>query len=105
MSLDSVIERALRIVKPSERDREKLRELIDKALFIVREKSAEVPGVLDVTLEGSAAKNTWIKGRMEADIFVHFDPEVDKDELEKLIVEIGRSAIRELGGTPVLMYA
>lgn len=105
MKIEEVIRRALRLVKPTGEERERLRRVIEKALNLVNDVSSGVDGVAGVSVEGSAAKDTWIRGRAEADIFIHFDSKIPKDELERKIVEIGSEAIRRLGGTPRLMYA
>jgi len=103
--LEEVIERARRIVRPTRLEERRLKRIVEAALSAAREEISGVAGALDVSLEGSAAKNTWIRGRAEADIFIHFDPKVSREELEKLIVEIGSRLIRSLGGEPMIMYA
>ncbi len=105
MNLEKVTEKALKIVKPSKMEEQRLRRVIDRALALARGAIGEVSGIVDVTLEGSAAKNTWIRGRAEADIFIHFDQSVSKRELEKLIVRLGTDIVKGLGGKPMLMYA
>lgn len=105
MSLEEVVKKALRIVKPSKLEERKLRKIVEKALRLAREEAEKSSEILNVTLEGSAAKNTWIKGRAEADIFIHFDPSISKAELENRIVRLGTKIVEKLGGKPMLMYA
>ena len=105
MRFEEIVEKALRIVKPNKLEERRFRRIVDEALKAARELVEKAPGVVDVTLEGSAAKNTWVRGRAEADIFIHFDPETSREELEKRIVELGTELIESLGGEPMLMYA
>jgi len=105
MSYEEVLEKALRLVKPSKAEEKKLRRIIERALNIAREESESVSGIVDISLEGSVAKNTWIRNRAEADIFIHFSPEVSRDELEKKIIDLGTRIVKRLGGKPMLMYA
>jgi len=105
MRFEEVIEKALRIVKPNKLEEKRFRRIVDEALKAARKLAENAPGVVDVTLEGSAAKNTWVRGRAEADIFIRFDPETSREELEKRIVELGTKLIESLGGKPMLMYA
>ena len=105
MNADEVLRRALRIVKPSGRDAKRLHSIVEKALKIAKMESSKIDGIVDVTLEGSAAKNTWIKGREEADIFIHFDPNISREELKEKIIRLGVEVIQKLGGEPRLMYA
>ncbi len=105
MNIEEVIKRALRTVKPTDKDRKRLNAVVERAINLAKDISSEVEGVTGVSLEGSAAKDTWIKGRAEADVFIHFDPNVPKPDLEKRIIELGSEIIRRLGGAPKLMYA
>ena len=105
MRIEEITQKALKLVKPSEREEERFRRFIDKAVEEVRKASSDVEGVVEISVEGSAAKNTWIRGREEVDIFVHFDPSVQKDSMEKEIIGVGFRAIKALGGKPRLMYA
>ena len=105
MRLEEVLAEALRIVKPTEEDEALLKNVVDRVKNILEEEASKVKGVLGISLEGSAAKNTWIRGKEEADIFIHFDKDVPRDEMEKKVIEIGFKAIERMGGKPRLMYA
>jgi len=105
LNIEDVIKRALRTVKPTDKDRKRLNAVVERAINLAKDISSEVEGVTGVSLEGSAAKDTWIKGRAEADVFIHFDSNVPKPDLEKRIIELGSEIIQRLGGVPRLMYA
>jgi len=105
LRLEEVLAEALRIVKPTEEDEALLKNVVDRVKDILEEEASKVKGVLGISLEGSAAKNTWIRGKEEADIFIHFDKDVPRDEMEKKVIEIGFRAIERMGGKPRLMYA
>ncbi len=105
MKHQDILDRALRIVRPTARERKILEATAEKALQIVSELASGLPGIVDVSLEGSAAKDTWIRERMEADVFIHFDPSVPREAMEREVVRIGMEAIRRMGGEPMLMYA
>jgi len=105
LRLEEVLAEALRIVKPTKEDKALLKNVIDRVKNILEEEASKVKGVLGISLEGSAAKNTWIRGKEEADIFIHFDKSVSRDEMEKKVIEIGFKAIERMGGKPRLMYA
>jgi len=105
LRLEEVLAEALRIVKPTEEDEALLKNVVDRVKNMLEEEASRVEGVLGVSLEGSAAKNTWIRGKEEADIFIHFDKNVPRDEMEKKVIEMGFRAIERMGGKPRLMYA
>ena len=105
MKLEEVLAEALKLVKPTKADESLLKNVVNKMKNILKEETSRVEGVLGISLEGSAAKNTWIKGREEADIFIHFDKNIPRDEMERKVIEIGFKAIERAGGKPRLMYA
>jgi len=105
LRLEEILERALRLVKPSEDEEARLKIVADKAIQLAEDEGSKLKGMIRVSLEGSAAKNTWIRGRAEADIFIHFDPSIPRDEMEKMIIDLGFKVIERLGGEPRLMYA
>ncbi|RLG09796.1 MAG: CCA tRNA nucleotidyltransferase [Thaumarchaeota archaeon] len=105
MRLEEVLAEALKIVKPTQADESLLKNVIGEMENILKDEISRIDGILGISLEGSAAKNTWIRGREEADIFIHFDKNVPRDEMEKKVIEIGFRAIERAGGKPRLMYA
>jgi tRNA nucleotidyltransferase (CCA-adding enzyme) len=52
------------------------------------------PEVVDVIVGGSYAKNTWLPGHADIDIFVRFSPDTDIATFERVGLEIGDSATR-----------
>lgn len=48
----------------------------------------------EVRLDGSVAKDTWIRDYVDADIFVRVPPELTKQQLEVLCLPIARKALR-----------
>jgi len=105
LRLEEVLTEALKIVKPTKADESLLKDVIGEMENILRDEISGVDGILGISLEGSAAKNTWVRGREEADIFIHFDKNVPRDEMERKVIEIGFRAIKKAGGKPRLMYA
>lgn len=105
MRLKEVLEEALRLAKPPPREEEELKETVNLLLRETRAEAEKTEGAVNVSLEGSAAKGTWVKGRAEADIFIHFEPTVPKERMEREIVELGFRVLERLKGRPRLMYA
>ncbi len=67
---ESVLEK----IRPTEREYEKRDELFKKIREVAREVLSEEGLEAEVTLQGSAAKETWIRGQLELDVFVLFPP-------------------------------
>ncbi|MEM1947937.1 MAG: CCA tRNA nucleotidyltransferase [Candidatus Caldarchaeum sp.] len=62
-------------------------------------------GAGKVSLEGSLAKRTMLRGREEADIFIHFRSDVPVDQACNLVVQEGVQAIKDENGAYRLRYA
>lgn len=103
--LEEIIRNVLKNIKPSILESEKIRRLSDKLISTIKELSSGHSGILDVRVEGSAAKGTWIRGREEIDIFIQFSKDIPKEELERIIIDIGTSAVKKFNGKPMLRYA
>jgi tRNA nucleotidyltransferase (CCA-adding enzyme) len=104
-SVEEVTAEVLQKIRPSLIESERLMRLANELLKTVRDLSNNYEGILDARLEGSVAKGTWIRGREEIDVFVQFSKDVDKDSLEKTILEIGNGVIKKFGGKTEVRYA
>jgi len=103
--LEGVLERAREIAIPKPEEEERLSSVARDVLRSVDATFAGVEGFVRATLEGSAAKGTWIRARPEVDVFVHFSPNVSRERLEKMVVERGSRALEALGARWRLRYA
>ncbi|MEM1583490.1 MAG: CCA tRNA nucleotidyltransferase [Nitrososphaerota archaeon] len=105
MNMDEVLNEALKLYKPTEEEEKNLSNLAEKIIHQAERYSSSYPSIRKITIEGSLAKKTWIKGKEEVDIFIHFNPEVSREEMEKQITELGFKTLDDLDGKPRLMYA
>jgi tRNA nucleotidyltransferase (CCA-adding enzyme) len=56
-----------------------------------------------VSLEGSVAKDTWLSGEADIDIFLQVDSKLERKDLETTCLEVARQAIR--GHKPIERFA
>lgn len=88
---DEIIENVLEEVSPSNDERSELREAYEavreRALQTLEEEGVEG----DVTLVGSAARDTWLSGDRDIDVFLLLPTELDRDEFESVGLDVGRS--------------
>jgi CCA-adding enzyme len=103
--LERVLERAREIAVPTSEEEERLSSVAREVLRAAEAAFAGVEGYVRATLEGSAAKRTWIRARPEVDVFVHFSPNVSRERLEAMVVERGAKALEALGARWRLRYA
>ncbi|MEM3856805.1 MAG: nucleotidyltransferase domain-containing protein, partial [Saccharolobus sp.] len=68
-------EKILELIKPDEKDKER----INKAIEVIKER---LKG-LDFEIEGSFAKGTWLKQDTDVDMFIFYPKEVGKDYLKR----------------------
>ena len=88
----NVEEQVLARVKPSDQDQSIIEETVQKLIETVMGTEAASKCQFETYLVGSIAKNTHLKDP-DADVFLLFDPETSREELEKHGLAIGKEAI------------
>jgi tRNA nucleotidyltransferase (CCA-adding enzyme) len=92
---DAVVERVSERIEPGSDERAALDAAVDaltdrtEAALDERSLSAEVVQV------GSTARDTWVAGDRDIDLFVCFPPEMDRDGLESNGLELGHEVLPE----------
>ena len=102
-SAENVVKRAKKLYVPKPSEARSMNEVVNKTMSILAEESKRFSAV--PMLCGSVAKDTWLPGRNEFDIFLLFDFKISKDELKKKGLYIGKKAARRLNGRWKLAYA
>jgi len=87
--MDEILGEALKLAVPDEEEVQKARI----AEFELRKRLE--PFNLDFIFVGSYARNTWLKGNLEIDVFVLFSPELSKKELEERIIQLGKQVFEK----------
>ncbi len=92
MSIDEVIEEAKKLVEPSIEERER-RLLIVKKIIDILDSGLKTRGLRDieVSLQGSLAKDTWLPENKDIDIFIILPKDYPREtlrDLVKIIIEI-----------------
>jgi tRNA nucleotidyltransferase (CCA-adding enzyme) len=87
-----IITEVLRRIKPSQEEEERLRKAVETLLSNAKEEMERRGYDGDAVLVGSVAKGTYLKNP-DIDIFLRFPPELDREELKKRGIEIGRALL------------
>ncbi|OYR83860.1 tRNA CCA-pyrophosphorylase, partial [Halorubrum sp. E3] len=58
-----------------------------------REAIADLPVEADVVQVGSTARGTWVAGDRDIDLFVRFDEDLDRAELEEYGLDVGHAVL------------
>jgi tRNA nucleotidyltransferase (CCA-adding enzyme) len=74
-------------------------ERMERVAEQLRERAADaiedLPVEADVLQVGSTARNTWISGDRDVDVFVRFPADLDREKLEEHGLEVGHSVLPE----------
>ncbi len=77
-------------IRPTDRERKIMNDLVDDCIRTLKER-IETRGIkAEVCLTGSMAKDTWISGDRNIDLFIIFSHEYTEKELKKYGLDIGR---------------
>ncbi len=98
--IKKIKEEVLRNIKPSKEELKKELEIFGEIKDYIKKEFG-----IEARLMGSVAKKTFIKGNKDLDIFVFFDPNIDKKELEKKALELGKKTFEHFNGKYVVAYA
>ena len=91
-SIDEICTEVLKRVNPNKSERKKVLELA-KNLIKKVEKVAKQKGIeADVRVEGSVAKNTWLKDNPEIDIFMQVPITTPRESFGTIFLEIAKKA-------------
>lgn len=94
----------LQEIRPDEREIKEVEDTESKLLEIC-EDVIDNFNAKDVVSVGSIAKDTWLSGTHDIDLFVRFSSEISKDELEGKGLEIGKEVMKEIDGDWHVEYA
>jgi tRNA nucleotidyltransferase (CCA-adding enzyme) len=93
--LKELISSVLKKIKPSSQERRKVKKIADEILSSVKKAAKNLGIPAEVILVGSIARDTWITGKREIDIFILLPEEFSREELEEKGLEIGRKVARK----------
>jgi len=82
-------------IDPSAAERERMKSVAAELYERAESAVAELPVDADVLQVGSTARNTWISGDRDVDVFVRFPTDLDREELEEYGLDVGHSVLPE----------
>jgi len=93
-SIDKILINILRKITPSHSERRKVLALADTLLKRVKKAAAKARIEATVRVEGSVAKDTWLRGEPDIDIFLQLAPSTTRGELGSVGLRIAKEATR-----------
>ncbi|ELZ50384.1 tRNA CCA-pyrophosphorylase [Halorubrum coriense DSM 10284] len=91
--LEAVLSRVRERVLPEPEERERLRAAAATLTERTREAIADLPVDADVVQVGSTARGTWVAGDRDIDLFVRFDADLGRAELEEHGLAVGHAVL------------
>ncbi|PSP40182.1 CCA tRNA nucleotidyltransferase [Halobacteriales archaeon QH_2_66_30] len=92
---DAVTARIRDRVEPDPAEREALDTAVERLVSRVEDAVADLPVETEIVLAGSTARDTWLAGDRDVDLFVCFPPDLDREQLESYGLQIGHEALPE----------
>jgi tRNA nucleotidyltransferase (CCA-adding enzyme) len=92
----SIINSVLAEVRPSHEERSKLQAAVDFLVWRIREQAGLLDiDIVDVVPCGSAARDTWLPGSNDIDLFIQFREDVPEVVLKEQGLKLGQSIVPE----------
>jgi tRNA nucleotidyltransferase (CCA-adding enzyme) len=102
-AIERVLKQARPMVIPGLDARRETVRVAEKVMSRVKEAARPHAEVAGVVMGGSFAKDTWLPGDVDIDVFVKISPSVDESKFEEVGLAVGRAALR--GYKPGKKYA
>jgi len=93
MDTEAVLARARERVDPEPAERERLERVAGELLERASAALAELPVEADALRVGSTARDTWVAGDRDVDIFLRFPPDLSRERLEEYGLRVGHSVL------------
>ncbi|HDD33901.1 MAG TPA: CCA tRNA nucleotidyltransferase, partial [Thermofilaceae archaeon] len=100
-----VLKEVLEEIVPTPEERAKVGQVVERVVNALREVARSLGIRVEVEVEGSFAKDTWLSGDVDIDVFVLFDPATPLEELRKFGLELAMNAANLLKASWESRYA
>ena len=105
MEVEEVCAEVLKRIRPTKEEEREIKQLVSKIEKTIKEQARERNWPVKPILVGSVAKNTWIKGIKDIDMFLAFPESLTRDELEDHGIRLAKVVVQKLKGKYVEEYA
>jgi tRNA nucleotidyltransferase (CCA-adding enzyme) len=93
-----VVDRVRNRVSPEPDERDRLRRVVGELREGAQRAIEDLPlesDAVDVVQTGSTARDTWLSGERDVDLFVRFPPALDREKLERFGLQIGHAVLSD----------
>lgn len=103
--MDIDYQKIIEKIKPGEWEKKAIDELADHLIGLVNALAIRDSIDAEAVLVGSVAKNTWLSGKADVDIFIKFPIDTSEDYLKEKGLYLGIECIKQMGGKVEYRYA
>jgi tRNA nucleotidyltransferase (CCA-adding enzyme) len=96
-NLTKVKEEVLKRVIPDSKEVQKAQKLADDIKTKVEEKAKKHKLDCEVRIDGSFAKDTWLKGEADIDLFMRVPKTLTEEEFRKVCLKVAKESVKEYG--------
>ncbi|MCS7097050.1 MAG: CCA tRNA nucleotidyltransferase [Candidatus Methanomethylicia archaeon] len=93
MAVIEILPKALELLKPSLDERVRIESSLNEFLEKLRNCIKNLNLNLDVEIEGSIAKDTWLSKEQDIDVFVLFPKRFNKDDFKNIILSLTKCVV------------
>ncbi|QSX00991.1 CCA tRNA nucleotidyltransferase [Haloterrigena alkaliphila] len=93
--LEAVLADVRARIEPDDEERRRLRAVADRLTERAADAATDLCDDADVLQVGSTARDTWISGDRDIDVFVRFPPDLERETLERYGLEVGHVTLPE----------
>jgi tRNA nucleotidyltransferase (CCA-adding enzyme) len=93
---DAVVARVRERVTPDPEERARLRRVVGELRDRTERAVDDLPvatDAVDVVQVGSTARDTWLSGERDVDLFVRFPPDLDRADLQRYGLQVGHAVL------------
>src|SRR5574340_716834 len=101
--MKNILDKARKIAVPGKQEEEKIRATAEHLIDLVKKETGKYPEVTSIELGGSYAKGTWLKGKLDLDIFVKMKKETDEKRFEEIGMKVGFDSMKKF--QPYVRYS
>lgn len=92
MSIEDICNEVLERINPSNSEQKQLLKMSEKLIEEIEKIASRFSFSIKVRMEGSVAKNTWLKDSPEIDIFMKVPTNISREVFEKTCLDIAKKA-------------
>ncbi len=103
--LNTILNRVLDRIRPTTEERKKIKLITDRILSEIKRVAEDNNVPCTPELVGSVAKDTWLSGDRDIDVFILFDPTLSIETMKTMGIFIAKEVVIRLGGRIFERYA